>query len=68
MVILNNVEKVGDIVEDDIIQGKNVETTDNTYNELKRLQDLLYCHFYKHKHYKEILPRANQLGRVFATA
>ena len=32
MVILNNVEKVGDIVEDDIIQGKNVETTDNTYN------------------------------------
>ena len=47
MVILNNVEKVGDIVEDDIIQGKNVETTDNTYNELKRLQDLLYCHFYK---------------------
>lgn len=45
MVILNNVEKVGDIVEDDIIQGKNVETTDNTYNELKRLQDLLYCLF-----------------------
>ena len=62
-VILNKydyIEKVDDIIEDEIIHRKNVETTDNTYNELKRFQDLLYCHFYKHEHYKEMRPRANQ--------
>ena len=39
------IEKVDDIIEDEIIHRKNVETTDNTYNELKRFQDLLYRHF-----------------------
>ena len=62
-VILNKydyIEKVDDIIEDEIIHRKNVETTDNTYNELKRFQDLLYRHFYKHEHYKGMRPRANQ--------
>ena len=45
---------------------KYVETTDDTYNELKRFQDFLYRHFYKHEHYEEMHPRSNQPGRFFA--
>ena len=64
----NYIERVGDIIEDGIIQRKNVETADNTYNELRHFQDLLYRHFYIHEHYKEMRPRANQPVRFFATA
>ena len=46
---------------------KYIETTDNTYNELKRFQDFLYRHFYKHEHYEEMRPRSSQPGRFFAT-
>ena len=47
---------------------KYIETTDDTCNELKRFQDFLYRHFYKHKHYEEMRPRSTQPGRFFPTA
>ena len=47
---------------------KYIETTDDTCNELKRFQNFLYRHFYKHEHYEEMRPRSNQPGRFFATA
>ena len=47
---------------------KHIEATDDTCNELKCFQDFFYCHFYKHEHYEERLPRSNQPGRIFTTA
>ena len=50
-VILNNddyIKNVNDIIDDGIKQMKYVETIDDTWNELKRFQDFLYPHFYKH--------------------
>ena len=47
------------MAEDGIKQRKCVETVDNTLNELERFQELLYNNFYKHEHYKEMLPRSN---------
>ena len=70
-VILNKddyIKKANDIIEDGIKQMKYIETTDDTCNELKRFQDFLYRHFYKHEHYEEMRPRSNQPGRFFATA
>ena len=61
-VILNKddyIKKVNDIIEDGIKQMKYIETTDDTYNELKRFQDILYRHFNKHEHYEEMRPRSN---------
>ena len=48
-------------------QMKYVETTVDTSNELKRFQDNLYCHFYKHEYYEEMCQRSNQPGWFFAT-
>ena len=62
------IKKVNDIIEDGIQQMKYVETTDDTCSELKRFQDFLYRHFYKHEHCEEMRPRFNQPGRYFATA
>ena len=70
-VILNkydHIKKVNDIIEDGIKQMKFVETTDDTCNELRRFQDFLHRHFYKHEHYEEMCPRFNQPGQFFATA
>ena len=61
------IKKVNDIVEDGIKQMKYIETTDDTCNQLKRFQDFLYRHFYKHEHYEEMRPKSNQPGRFFAT-
>ena len=58
----DNIKKVSDMAEDGIKQRKCVETADNTLNELKRFQELLYNNFYKHEHYKEMLPRSNHSG------
>ena len=64
----NYINKVGNIIDDGVKQMKYVETTDDTCNELKRFQDFLYRHFYKHKYYEEKRPRSNQPVRFFATA
>ena len=47
---------------------KYVETTGDTCNELKRFEDFLYRHFYKHEHYEKMRRRSNQPGQFFATA
>ena len=70
-VVLNKddcTKKVNDIIEDAIKQMKYIETTDDTCNELKRLQEFLYRHFYKHEHYEEMRPRSTQSSRFFSTA
>ena len=57
------IKKVNDIIEDGIKQTKYVETTDDACSELKRFQDFLHRHFYKHEHYEEMRLRSNQHGR-----
>ena len=55
-VILNKnncVCKVDQIVEDGITEVKYIETSDNTLFDLKRFQDFLYHHRYKHKIMKQ---------------
>ena len=56
------------MIEDGITESKYIETSDNALCDLKRFQDFLYRHLYKHKDYEAIRPRSNQPSRFFATA
>ena len=70
-VILNKNDyicKVDQMTEGGITEGKYIETSGNTLCDLKRFQDFLYRHLYKHKDYEARHPRSNQLGRCFATS
>ena len=62
------IKKLNGIIDDGIKHMKYVETADDTCNELKRFQNFLYLHFYKHEYYEEMRPRSNQPGQSFATA
>ena len=55
------------MIEDGTTEGKYIEASDNICD-LKRFQDFLYRHLYKHKDYEAIFPRSHQPGRFFATA
>ena len=66
-VILNKnncVCKVDQIVEDGITEVKYIETSDNTLFDLKRFQDFLYHHRYKHKDYEAMRPRSDHPCRL----
>ena len=56
------------MIEDEITEGKYIETSDNTLCDLKRFQNFIFCHLYKHKDYKAMFPRFNQPGRFLVTA
>ena len=56
------------MIEDGITESKYIETGDNVLCDLKRFQDFLYRHLYKHKDYEAMSPRFNQPCRFFATA
>ena len=47
------------MIEDEITEGKYIETSDNTLCDLKRFQNFIFRHLYKHKDYKAMLPRFN---------
>ena len=70
-VILNKsdyVQKVDQMIEDGITEGNYIEISDNILCDLKRFQNFLYRHLYKHKDYEAMRPRSNQPGRFFASA
>ena len=48
------------MINDDIIKGTYVETTDNTLKELSRFQDFLYRNFHDYERYKDMKPDNNQ--------
>ena len=48
------------MINDDIIKGTYVETTDNTLKELSRFQDFLYRNFHDYERYKDMKPDRNQ--------
>ena len=59
--------KVNNMINEGIAEGKYIETVDNTHKDLKRFQDFLYRNLYKHEHYENMRPKSNQPGRFFAT-
>ena len=54
------------MIKDGISEDKYIETSDNTLCDLKKIEDFLYRHLYKHKDYEAIRPCSNQPGRFFA--
>ena len=70
-VILNRTDyqnKVNNMINEGIAEGKYIETADNTHKDLKRFQDFLYRNLYQHEQYENMRPKSNQPGRFFATA
>ena len=62
------VTKLDTMIDDGIIKGTYVETTDNTLKELSRFQDFLYRNFHKYERYKDMKPDSNQPARLYGTA
>ena len=70
-VILNRTDyqnKVNNMINEGIAEGKYIETVDNTHKDLKLFQDFFYRNLYKHEQYENMRPKSNQPGRFFATA
>ena len=70
-VILNRTDyqnKVNNMINEGITEGKYIETVDNAHKNLRCFQDLLYRNLYKYEQYKNMRPKSNQPGRFFATA
>ena len=67
-VILNRTDyqnKINNIINGGIAEGKYIENVDNTPEDLKRFQDFLYRNLYKHEQYEKMVPKSNQPGRFF---
>ena len=55
------------MIDDGIMKGTYVETTDNTLKELTRFRDFLYRNF-NYERYKDMKPDRNQPARLYGTA
>ena len=67
-VILNRTDyqnKVNNMINEGIAEGKYIETVDNTHKDLKRFQDFLYRNLYKHEQYENMRPKSNQPSTFF---
>ena len=62
------ITKLDTTIDDSIIKGNYVETTDNMLKELSRFQDFLYRNFHNYEHYKDMKPDSNQPVRLYGTA
>ena len=60
--------KVNNMINDGIAEGKYIEAVENTHKDLKRFQRFLYRNLYKHEQYENMRPKSNQPGSYFATA
>ena len=56
------------MIDDGIMKGTYIETTDNTLKELFRFQDFVYRNVRNYKPYKDIQPDSNQPARLYGTA
>ena len=56
------------MIDDGIMKGTYVETTDNTLKELSRFQDFLYRNFCNYECYKDMKPDSNHSARLYGTA
>ena len=62
------VTKLDIMIDDGIIKGTYVETTDNTLKELSRFQDFLYRNSHNYERHKDMKPDSNQPSRLYGTA
>ena len=62
------VTKLDTMIDDGIMKGTYVETTDSTLKELSRFQDFLYRNFHNYERYKDMKPDSNQPARLYGTA
>ena len=62
------VTKLDTMIDDGIMKGTYVETTDSTLKELSRFQDFLYRNFHNYERYKDMQPDSNQPVRLYGTA
>ena len=62
------ITKLDTMIDDSIIKGNYVETTDNMLKELWRFQGFLYRNFHNYEHYKDMKPDSNQPVRLYGTA
>ena len=62
------VTKLDNTINDSIMKGTCLETTDNTLRELLQFQDFLYRNFHNYEHYKDMKPDSNQPVRLYGTA
>ena len=58
------VTKLDTMIDDAIIKGTDVETTDSTLKELWRFQDFLYRDLHNYKRHKVMKPDSNQPARL----
>ena len=56
------------MIDDGIMKGTYVETTDNTLKELSRFQDFLHNDFHNYERYKDMQPDSNQPTRLYGIA
>ena len=71
IVIMNKddyINKVENMINSGIQDGKYERTTDATHNNLHNFQQFLYYNFRTHSQYQKMRPTSNQPGRFFATA
>ena len=56
------------MIDDGVMKGTYIETTDNTLKELLRFQDFLCRNVYNYERYKDMKPKSNQPVRLYETA
>ena len=59
------VSKLDTMIDDGIMKGTYLETTDNTIKELSQFQDILYRNFHNYECFKDMQPDSNQPARLY---
>ena len=62
------VTKLDTMVDDSIMKGTYVATTDKTLKQLSQFQDVLYRNRHNYQCYKDLQPDSNQPARLYGTA
>ena len=62
------VTKLDTMVDDSIMKGTYVATTDKTLKQLSQFQDFLYRNRHNYQCYKDLQPDSNQPARLYGTA
>ena len=61
-------KRLDSMIDDGIMKGIYVETTDNTLKELSGFQDFLYRSFHNNGRYKDMQPDSNQPASLYGKA
>ena len=56
------------MIDEGIMKGTSVGTTDNTLKALSRFQNFPSRNFHNYEHYKDMQPESNQPARLYGTA